>query len=192
MIEFSLHFEGFYESRAIEMIENIVERDLEELNKTDRDFEGDWTDWIDYKQAKEVWVKEYLTAFQEHLKYEHDISINLVYKELWSPREYNFMTDKIIVEISEEDFNNIKDDKETDEWISEACKSRDGFYSNYPTLKYVKQNDEIYLQYIFKYIFEEVVDLQDIHYDMYNNDIEEELSNSGVYDNWYKIYDSEV
>lgn len=153
-IEFSLNFGGFYHSEHSENIENNIEV-----------YGYDWED-VDYKKTNINYCKSFLNRLGEEL------NINLSFISLDSPREYNFTTDKIFCSISKEDFKTLLDDydnKELFNYIEEQSKSRDGFSSFYSGYAAVKEEADIFLQYLFNYI------LIDEDFNIYDLEFETEI-----------------
>tara|TARA_R110000764_G_scaffold192414_1_gene277655 strand:- start:445 stop:951 length:507 start_codon:yes stop_codon:yes gene_type:complete len=150
--EFSLNFGGFYHSQHSENIENNIES-----------YGYEW-DEIDYKKTHLNYCNSYLNRLSE------DLEINLKFIQLDSPREYNFVTDKILCSISENDFNtllDVYDTKELFNYIEEHSKSRDGFSSFYSGYAAVKKEKDIFLQYLFNYILEyENFDFYDLEFEI--------------------------
>ena len=149
--EFSLNFGGFYHSEHSEYIDCKLER------------EGcRWQD-VDYKKTDINYCNAYLTRLSEELE------INLKFIQLDSPREYNFTTDKIFCSISDKDFStllSVYDTKELFNYIEENSKSRSGFSSFYSGYKAVKEETDIFLQYLFNYILQyESFDFYDLEYE---------------------------
>ena len=158
--EFSLAFGGFYHSEHSENIDNNIEL-----------YGYDWEE-VDYKNTYINYCNAYLNRLSEELE------INLKFIQLDSPREYNFVTDKILCSISESDFNNLLNTydfgilgntKELFNYIEEHSKSRDGFSSFYSGYEAVKKEKDIFLQYLFDYI------LQYENFDFYDLEFEIEL-----------------
>ncbi len=137
-LEFALEFGGFYHSWHSERIDNDISH-----------YDYDW-EKVDYNKTYDNYCKGLL----ENVNYELDL--NLEFVELDSPREYNFTTDKIITSIPHKEFTDLKqeytNDKEFVDWINEESRSRDGFSSFYSGLDAIIKEDDILLQYIFKYI----------------------------------------
>tara|TARA_B110000240_G_scaffold151732_1_gene168136 strand:- start:108 stop:620 length:513 start_codon:yes stop_codon:yes gene_type:complete len=157
--EFSLNFGGFYHS---EHSENI--------NRLEEALGIDWEE-IDYKKTHLNYCDSYLNRLSEELE------IDLIFIQLDSPREYNFKTDKIACSISDNDFNtllNTYDTKELFNYIEEHSKSRDGFSSFYSGYKNVKDEKDIFLQYLFDYI------LQYESFDFYDLEFEIELNETNL------------
>jgi len=150
--EFSLNFGGFYESKHSQTIDNNIEI-----------FGYDW-EKIDYKKTYINYCKDYLNKLSEELK------IELSFISLDSPKFYNFTTDKIFCSVSDEDFKTLLDEYDTKKlfnYIEEHSKSRDGFTSFYSGYKAVKENDEIFLQYLFDYILQyEEIEFYDLEFEI--------------------------
>lgn len=127
-------FEGFYESEADSIINNAIENELEENNKNSEDIE-----FNHYKMISKKFAEEYTDAFEEILNKEFDLDVSIKFKEMTSPREYNFETDKIFVEISQDDieivYKKIMEDSDLfekmDITVKELYQSRSGFSSYY-------------------------------------------------------------
>ena len=157
--EFSFNFGGFYHS---EHSENI---DIKEEM-----YGYDWED-VEYKKTYVNYCNAYLNKLSEELE------INLKFIQLDSPREYNFVTDKIVWSISENDFKTLLDAYDTKElfnYIEEHSKSRDGFSSFYSGYAAVKKETDIFLQYLFNYI------LQYEDFDFYDLEFEIEIKETNL------------
>lgn len=153
--EFSLNFGGFYHSEHSGTIDNNIDM-----------YEYEWEE-VDYKKTNINYCKVYLNKLSEELE------INLDFISLDSPKEYNFTTDKIFCSISNKDFStllSVYDTKELFNYIEEHSKSRDGFSSFYSGYKAVKEETDIFLQYLFNYI------LQYEDFDFYDLEFEIELN----------------
>ena len=137
-IEFSLEFGGFYHSWHSDRIDNDINM-----------FDYDWEE-IDYKKTHTNYCKGLLESVN------NELDMNLEFVELDSPREYNFTTDKIITSIPQEEFADLKQEYINDpkfvDWVSEESRSRDGFSSFYSGLDAIIKEDDILLQYMFRYI----------------------------------------
>ena len=152
-LEFALEFGGFYHSHHSETIDNDI-----------ASYDYDW-EKIDYKKTHDNYCKGLLESVN------NELDINLEFVELDSPREYNFTTDKIITSIPHKEFADLKqeyiNDTEFVDWINEESRSRDGFSSFYSGLDAIIKEDDILLQYIFRYINIEnsTIDLE-LEYDL--------------------------
>lgn len=158
-------FSGFYESihnSAFESEEESVLQDYE--GKKWDDFR--WT--YDYKQ----YCKNYVSAISR------EIGIDLEFKSMWSPREYNFATDEIEVYIKSEDVDKLATVKNSDTLrniIKRRFTSRDGFCSFYSNdidewnEKEISEWDEIELGTLLDaWIVENDLDLENLDYAGYD------------------------
>ena len=148
---FSLAFGGFYHSEHSETIDARAEQRIGDFNEFEpQAIQIDWES-IDYKRTHLNYCNAYLSRLSEELE------INLSFISLDSPREYNFTTDKIFCSLSNKDFNTLLDAYDTKElfnYIEEHSKSRSGFTSFYSGYKAVKEETDIFLQYLFNYILQ--------------------------------------
>jgi hypothetical protein len=149
--EFSLNFGGFYHSEHSETVDSNIES-----------LGYEWEE-IDYKKTNINYCKVYLNKLSEELE------VDLSFISLDSPREYNFTTDKIFCSISNKDFStllSVYDTKELFDYIEENSKSSSGFTSFYSGYKNVKEEKDIFLQYLFNYILQyEEFDFYDLEYE---------------------------
>jgi len=135
---FLLEFGGFYHSIHSSNVENQIEN-----------FGYDWQK-VDYRKTYIDYSKNLL----DYLNFELDF--NLEFVDLISPKEYNFTTDKIECSMTEKEFKKLKkeyiNNKTFISWLDNESKSYDGFVSFYSGSKAVIKENEILLQYIFRYI----------------------------------------
>ena len=162
--KFSLNFGGFYHSEHSEKIDYDTETFVDDYNEYKADANAiDWED-IDYKSTHLNYSKEYLNRLSDEL----DISLKFI--SLDSPKFYNFSTDKIFCSISEEDFSTLLSVYDTNElfnYIEEHSKSREGFSSFCSGYAAVKEDKEIFLQYLFDYILQyEEIEFSDLEYEI--------------------------
>jgi hypothetical protein len=123
-------FPGFYNSNFDSYFDLEVEQELEDKNLEYKDIEHR----LDYRRGRLMMAQAIVKVFNKESK------LNLSFKELVSPREYNFTNDKIICEISKEEFLKCREEvllPENQEFLIEVIRkfftSRDGFipfYSN--------------------------------------------------------------
>ena len=118
-------FPGFYET----ILDSFMDQEIEnEMENKDLEYD-DIVDRLDYNAARKAIAEKWVEAFGEEL------GINLEFTELWSPREYNFTTDKVYAEISEEAMNfiykKVKGNPELPQILKEWFTTRDGFISYY-------------------------------------------------------------
>lgn len=109
-MEARIPFAGFYESKWSAGVDSEEEQYFESLKEehslTDEDM-GEMQEWMwrhaRYHRSYLHIAQEYVSPFQDFINEGLGLSIKLTYKDMSSPREYNFETDKIVVEISYED-----------------------------------------------------------------------------------------
>ena len=116
-------FQGFYESIHSENMQAIIEDEFEEghINEGQAIEFNYRACWIDY-------AKLYTEKLSEALE------IDFTFVELWSPREYNFQSDEITVEMTLQSFCDlceICDMRNLRLLVKEECTSRSGFISHY-------------------------------------------------------------
>ena len=144
-ILFSLPFGGFYESMHSEQVNVYI-------------------DQMGYDWEKVNFNATYLNYSKALLNYiESEINTPLKFIGLNSPKFYNFTTDKIEAEILPENYAKFIAEFLTDNckaYINEACKSRDGFTSFYPTFEKVASEPSVLIQYIFEYLIFESEELE--------------------------------
>jgi hypothetical protein len=145
--EIAIPFDGFYESISDSIIDDELERELEEHDVTMDDI-----NFNSYKVIQKKYAEEYTSGFQDKINEEFGLNLSLKFKEINSPREYNFTTDKIIVDISDQDVialhTYIMKDDDMKSLFKEVAKdmydSRSGFASFYPSFS--KEFDSIKIQ----------------------------------------------
>ena len=143
-LESTIPFDGFYESFISDDIDHQIgqqiewDTDINDLNEDEQQIL--WDNYLDinrsyfYNQIAEDYTNLYIDALNERLK---GFSLKANYKCFESPREYNFKTDRIFIEIEENhavDFikylvKNYK--KELEKKIQDMFTSRSGFISFY-------------------------------------------------------------
>ena len=76
---------------------------------------------------------------------------------LYSPKYYNYSTDKIEAKISYNNYFRIYGkfivDDNFNNYVNEASKSRDGFASFYEGIDEVVKEPEIFLEYLFQWFY---------------------------------------
>ena len=143
-LESTIPFDGFYNSFISADIENEIELDTEyyselyDLNKTQEEFLCNSflniNSYKFYNQIAKDYTNFYINELNERLE---GFTLKATYKCFESPREYNFETDRIFIEIEENhciDFikyiiKNYK--KELENKIKDRFTSRSGFNSFY-------------------------------------------------------------
>ena len=143
-LESTIPFDGFYNSYISSDIEHQIgqqiewDTDIYDLNEDEQQIL--WDNYLSvnrssfYNQIAEHYTELYIDALNERLE---GFRLNAKFKLLTSPREYNFETDRIFIDIEKDhaiDFikyiiKNYK--KELEEKIKQRFTSRDGFWSHY-------------------------------------------------------------
>lgn len=134
-LEIEIPFCGFYNSEAESMIDSEIEQSFDIPGTGNPEIPEDFYDKMSYKKIFIAFCKHYTECFEEWLNRELDIDITLTFKDMQSPREYNFSTDRIFCEISEKDIKKlweIVDVQKLAEVVKNRCTSYDGFCSFYP------------------------------------------------------------
>ena len=154
--KFLIDFGGFYHSIHSDEIDNRIQ--YFEINE----------DKVNYKETCNSYCIEFIDSVNDMLE------LDLKFIQIDSPKFYNFTTDKIEVEINENDFNKLKDiylnSNEFIDYVNENSKSCSGFISFYNGFNEVIKEDEVLLQYMFDYILKEYAD--EIEYYIFEMDFE--------------------
>ena len=136
----NIPFAGFYGSKYSGELDPVQERFVEyEVEKNpglnpDIPNEALWR-CADYGKAFDHIARQYVTAFNDYLKQEYELDLDLKFESMTSPREYNFQTDRIFCEISEENVRKLREavsEPALRHAIKERFTSRSGFISSYP------------------------------------------------------------
>lgn len=178
-------FEGFYESIASQKCEDIAfsdyisEKGIKENKEGRLDIPDDMTTkeqedfWDNYypehiKDIREGVVKDYIRYFNDEL------GINASFESIDSPMYYNFTTDRLFVDILEEELISLynKTDKTIlADMIKDKHTSRSGFDSYYDndindeSWKDITEYDHNqWLTVIDAYIKERDIDLSELYY----------------------------
>ena len=149
-LESTIPFCGFYESFISDDIDYQIgqqiewDSDIYDLNEDEQQIL--WDNYLSvnrsyfYNQIAEDYTNFYIDDLNAKLNYaypNHGFTLNAKFKLLTSPREYNFETDRIFIDIEKDhaiDFikyiiKNYK--KELEEKIKDRFTSRSGFISSY-------------------------------------------------------------
>ena len=135
----TIPFAGFYESLYSGELDHVQERFVEyEVEKNpglnpDIPNEALWH-CADYGKAYDHIARAYVDQFNQHLIDEYELDLDLKFESMTSPREYNFQTDRIFCEISEENVRKLREavsDPALRHAIKERFTSRSGFISSY-------------------------------------------------------------
>ena len=150
-IKFYIPFEGFYNSVYDSMVDDIVESEIEDdfmLNDDD----------IDYRHIFKEMSRSIFDDIIELFNDEFDLFTSndyITYDGLYSPKYYNFGTDKIEAVCEDGVYltllNKFKDDNDFIDYVNEVSKSRDGFTSFYDGIEEVSEEPSIFLEYLFQW-----------------------------------------
>ena len=178
-------FSGFYESIHDSVFDSETESIMEDYGKKYEDFHFTY-DWEEY-------AKNYVRAISS------EIGLDLEFKELWSPREYNFATDEIYCFITPKDVKKISSALNSDtlkNLIKERFTSRDGFFSFYSNSleewkeKKVKDWDVIELGTLLDaWLIDNELDTESHDLDFAGYDY---CSGNGQYVSYKKLWDEEA
>lgn len=120
----ALNFGGFYDSIHSDLIDTEIENILETENlKYDQ-----ICDYIDFKAIHLEYAKKLVLDFN------NNFDLNLKFEQLIQPKEYNFTTDIIIVEMSMQDYNYLwlnTDQTSIQLKVQDATTARDGYMPLY-------------------------------------------------------------
>lgn len=125
MMEVKLPFSGFYDSVHDQLLDDCLYDD--QVNFPDVD---------NWNEVHPAYARMYAGEFFHYIKHNYDLDLKYTFGELSSPREYNFETDKIFVEVENiQDLVNHVGNNCLDRFkalVKERCTSYDGFISYYP------------------------------------------------------------
>jgi hypothetical protein len=178
-----MFFSGFYES----IHDDTFDREIEYIIE---DYDGhDYNDFR-FKYDYNGYCKSYVNTVSK------EIGINLTFKDLSMPKEYNFTTDVIVCEISAKDVKKLSTSLNSEtlrDIIKRRFTSRDGFilfYSNDVEEwkeKKLKDWDDIELGTLLEaWIIDNDLDLDNLDYAGF-----EYCSGNGQYVDYEKMWDEE-
>ena len=154
-ILFYIPFSGFYCSIYDDMINSILESEIEEGFLT-----VDEADNIDYQNLHLQMAEEIFDVIVENFIYEIDVPLyceDIIFDGLYSPKYYNYSTDKIKAKISYNNYSLIYGKVITNDdfinYVNESSKSRDGFASFYEGVEEVIKEPSIFLEYLFQWFY---------------------------------------
>ena len=136
----NIPFSGFYNSKYSGELDAVQERFVEyEVEKNpglnpDIPNEALWH-CADYGKAYDHIARAYVDHFNQYLIDEYELDLELTFESMRSPKSYNFETNRIFCEISEENVRKLRS-AVSDPALRHAIKQRftscDGFISSYP------------------------------------------------------------
>ena len=136
----NIPFEGFYESKHSSELDSIEERYVEwEVERGSELSAAELGDALyraaNYGLAFDHIARAYVEYFNDYIKEEYEIDLELKFESMTSPREYNFETDRIFCHISQEKAQLLFDSVPLyaiKQKIYTRFTSYDGFISSYP------------------------------------------------------------
>lgn len=136
----NIPFEGFYESKHSSELDSIEERYVEwEVERGSELSAAELGDALyraaNYGLAFDHIARAYVEYFNDYIKEEYEIDLELKFESMTSPREYNFETDRIFCEISLENVKKLCEavsEPALRQAIHDRFTSRSGFISSYP------------------------------------------------------------
>ena len=177
-MELNLHFGGFYDSVHSDIIDSIIGVEYEYEFDEETTSEEDFYDNIDYKKTCLEYCKYYVDYFFDYILDVHGIKLTIKSKniDMWSPREYNFSTDIIVLkEVSKSTvknlttlFNRYLEDSEFRGLIKDKTTSRSGYIPFYNYEEVVdKEKLNISLELILQFLANEFNnEADDLYYKM--------------------------
>ena len=156
-----IEFGGFYHSIHSNQIDGQLEMEIEaqeELEVEAENFHTYYSSWeqVDFPATYQNYIENYCDEFENFIFQEYDLDVSFKKISLVSPREYNFVTDKIACEISKTQVNKLNEyflkDKEFDKFLLAATQSIDGFHSFYTYEEAKNNRKEILSTYVLKFI----------------------------------------
>ncbi len=169
---FNMTFEGFYNSiYDFEILDRIEDEINEGYLKND--------DNIDYSKIFEAMSEVIFDSITELFEDEFELNSSFKYGGLDSPQYYNYRTDYIIASTNNTKklMNYFLKNAQFIDYVNENSKSIDGFTSFYNGINEVKQDNSIFLHYLFSWfysknrceIIQHTFDTNNVNECIYNN-----------------------
>ena len=192
----TIPFQGFYDSLYSHAIDSEIENSIDyyykeyELTEAQRDTLANG--YLEKNTGEFYYnvAKDYAEAFIYEIEKETGLTLNARFESMESPREYNFQTDRIFIELPETSavaFVNYilaNHKEELEKLIAQRFTSRDGFWSNYDnTLEAWGNPSEWDLNQlgtcfeIFEYLEDEIYDSYNL-YESISNGLANTLSDA--------------
>jgi len=192
-------FSGFYNTLLSTLDERHFDYDIEYLREIGVP-EEELPDPYGYAHDYNGHYQEISEDFVERYKGENDIPF-LEYTGMWSPREYNFMTDQIDAEIDlewlERMFAQHKENFRP--WLYKRMKPRDGFIPFYPNNldrwdEQVEEWDAVQTGLLLEFLDEEVLDVphETVEEELYEYLVGNPSFDQYVDDEYYVVYSALV
>lgn len=120
----ALNFGGFYDS----VHSTLIDTEIENILETENLEYGQICDYIDFKAIHLEYAKRLVLDFN------NNFDLNLKFEQLIQPKEYNYKTDEILVEMSMQDYNYLwlnTDQTSIQLKVQDATTARDGYMPLY-------------------------------------------------------------
>jgi hypothetical protein len=151
-MEINIPFSGFYDSQWSSILHNAIDQTAEydagerqaengipeALHVDYNDHADAIADATDYREGEILIAKDYVEALNDMIESELGLNLGLKFKDMESPKEYNFTTDRLFSDISQRAVKDLfrfskKLDNHTslETAIKENFTSYDGFSSSY-------------------------------------------------------------
>ena len=139
----TIPFQGFYDSLYSHAIDSEIENSIDyyykeyELTEAQRDTLANGYLENNISEFYKYIAEDYAEAFIHEIEVETELSLDAKFESMESPREYNFQTDRLFIELPEASavaFVNYilaNHREELEKLIAQRFTSRDGFWSNY-------------------------------------------------------------
>ena len=163
-MELNLSFGGFYYSVHSDIVDSLVESNFDEDEDTLT--EEEYYDTIDYQKTYKDYCKYYVKYLFDYILDVHEIELTIKQNtiEMWSPREYNFSTDVIVLKDVSNSivknlatlFNRYLENSEFRDFILEKTTSRSGYIPFYQYENIVNKKDlEVSLEILLEFVANE-------------------------------------
>lgn len=143
-IKIELPFSGFYESIYDLHIDNTIEYYLYDLEGEQLEKAQDAFYMMNYDATRKAICEHYIQAYNQVFYDEFNIDLNLTFNSLYSPKFYNFETDRLFVNIDPEVFKQViklLNDDAIQKTLSEKYKTQSGFIVFESTIEAIKNKD---------------------------------------------------
>ena len=120
----ALNFGGFYDS----IHSNLIDTEIENILETENLEYDQICDYLDFKAIHLEYAKRLVLDFN------NNFDLNLKFEQLIQPKEYNYKTDEILVEMSMQDYNYLwlnTDQTSIQLKVQDATTARDGYMPLY-------------------------------------------------------------
>lgn len=159
-METIINFGGFYHSIHSMLIDDVVENLI--CTDNEDNFDQKMYDEFNWKEAHEKYCIEYLDKFEDWLTDELELkeTPKIEFKELISPRFYNYTTDKIRAVISEKNvqeicqavLNSEEFKEEFEEYLHERTTPVDGYIPFYTFNEAMNNKEGVLIYFVLEFM----------------------------------------